>query len=107
MDFYTVKVRKSKDKYEIYPDFYNKEECEDLMIRGNDFYAVFNEKTGMWIRNPLFVQKVIDKDLWAKYDELKTSPIFDESKVEVKTILSSSFLNIHLYLSYIFLKNDC
>ena len=91
MDFYKVKVRKSKDGgMEIYPAFFNKEETEDLMIRGNDFYAVYDEQTGMWRRNPLFIQKVIDRDLWNKFEELKANPMIDESKIEVKTILDSS-----------------
>lgn len=91
MDFYKVKVRKKRDgTIEIYPEFYGNEESKDLMIRGNDFYAVFDEQTGMWKRNPLFVQKIIDRDLWNKFEELKSNPMIDESKIEVKTILEYS-----------------
>ncbi len=87
MDFYEVRVRRHKDgRIEIYPEFFPIEESKDLMIRGNDFYAVFNESTGMWMRNPLFVQKLIDRDLWNKYEELKSNPMIDPSKIEVKTI---------------------
>ena len=91
MDFYKVKVRKKRDgTIEVYPEFYGNEESKDLMIRGNDFYAVFDEQTGMWKRNPLFVQKVIDKDLWSKFEELRSNPMIDESKIDVKTILEYS-----------------
>lgn len=87
MDFYEVRVRKHRDgRVEIYPEFFPIEESKDLMIRGNDFYAVFDEATGMWMRNPLFVQKLIDRDLWKKYEELKSNPMIDETKIEVKTI---------------------
>lgn len=91
MNFYKVKVKKRKDGgVEIYPEFFGNEECENLMIRGSDFYAVFDEQSGMWKRNPLFVQKMIDKDLWNKYEELKANPMIDESKIDVKTILEYS-----------------
>jgi len=87
MDFCAIKVRKHKDgSIEIYPDFFVEEETKDLMIRGNDFYAVFDDKTNMWIRNPRFVQKLIDKELWNKYEELKKNPMIDPSRIDVKTI---------------------
>ena len=91
MDFYKVKVKKRRDgTVEVYPEFYGNEESKDLMIRGNDFYAVYDEQSGMWKRNPLFVQKVIDKDLWNTYEELKSNPMIDPNKIEVKTILEYS-----------------
>ena len=66
MDFYKVKVRKvKKDHFEIFPEFLIGE-TNDLMIRGKDFYAVYDESTGMWNRDPKFVQKIIDKDLWQR-----------------------------------------
>lgn len=87
MDFCAIKVRKHKDgSIEIYPDFFVEEETKDLMIRGNDFYAVFDDKTNMWIRNSRFVQKLIDKELWNKYEELKKNPMIDPSRIDVKTI---------------------
>ena len=86
MDFYRIKVRKIKDgRFEIYPDF-DVTESEDLMVRGKDFYAVFDESTQMWVRNPLFVQKIIDRDLWAKYDELKHNSKYEGCTIDVQTI---------------------
>ena len=102
MDFYKVKVRKIKDKHiEVYPDFFNKEENSDLMIRGSDFYAVYDEQTGMWKRNPLFVQKIIDKDLWNKYEELKKNPLSSESFIDVKTIMDSSTGSWDRFVKYV------
>ena len=91
MDFYKINVRKRRNGYiEIFPEFFSKESSNDLMTRGNDFYAVYDEQTGMWKRNPLFVQKMIDKELWNKFEEVKSSSFVDESKIEVKTILEYS-----------------
>ena len=76
MDFYKVKVRKRGEMYEVYPEFISQDELGDLMTRGNDFYAVYDEQSGMWKRNPLFIQKVIDKDLWNKAkDSVKNSSL--------------------------------
>ena len=91
MDFYKINVRKRRNGYiEIFPEFFSKESSNDLMTRGNDFYAVYDEQTGMWKRNPLFVQKMIDKELWNKFEEVKSNSFVDESKIEVKTILEYS-----------------
>ena len=85
MDFYNVKVRKLKGgRFEIYPEFIIGD-SDELMIRGKDFYAVYDSATGMWNRNPLFIQKTIDQDLWKRYEELVNSGI-DKSSLEVKTI---------------------
>ena len=89
MDFYKVKVRKvKKDHFEIFPEFLIGE-TNDLMIRGKDFYAVYDESTGMWNRDPKFVQKIIDKDLWQRYDQMIATGITSEY-LEVKTLRDSS-----------------
>ena len=50
MDFYEIRVRKLKDgTYEIYPEFLV-DESKDLMVRGKDFYAAYDENSGMWIK---------------------------------------------------------
>lgn len=88
MDFYKIRERAAKNNVrEIYPDFII---CKsrDLMIRGKDFYAVWNEKTGMWSQDAHDIQMIIDDDLekyvsalqtddkldikWARYDSTST-----------------------------------
>lgn len=44
---------------EIFPDFLTGEH-KDLMIRGGDFYAIWNEKTSAWSTNQNDVIKMID-----------------------------------------------
>ena len=101
MDFYEIRVRKSRDRIRIYPEFFNNEDCKDLMVRGNNFYAVFDEKTGMWKKNPLFIQKVIDRELWNKFEELKSNSMIDESKIDVETIIDSSTGSWPKFLKYV------
>jgi len=102
MDFYKVTYRRRKDAYEVYPEFYNSEDISDLMIRGNDFYAVYDEQSGMWKRNPLFIQKIIDKDLWNKAEEIKKRQNPDIScPVEVKSMLNCSSGSWERFVKYV------
>lgn len=85
----------------IYPEFFNNVDSKDLMVRGNNFYAIFDEKTGMWIRNPLFIQKIIDKELWSKYEELKANPMIDDTKIDVETVKDFSTGTWSKFLKYV------
>ena len=60
-----VVPKKRSDAVEIKPKFIVNPETEDLMIRGGDFYAVWNEETGLWSTNESTVIKLIDRDISA------------------------------------------
>lgn len=63
MDFLRIGVRNpKKDQFEIIPKFTTKS-TEDLMIRGNDFYAVWDERKGLWSTNQNDVVDMIDEEL--------------------------------------------
>ena len=48
LDFLMISTRSpKKDVVEIYPKFILKK-SEDLMIRGGDFYAIWDEDRGLW-----------------------------------------------------------
>ena len=47
---------------EIYPDFLTGER-KDLMIRGGDFYAIWDEKKGTWSTNQNDVIRMIDSEM--------------------------------------------
>lgn len=75
MDFYEIGVREPKsNKLEVYPDFII-DASKDMMIRGRDVYAVWDEELGLWNRNPLVIQKMVDRDIQAKIDELRDNPL--------------------------------
>ena len=48
LDFVKIGYRKKKDVKVIYPMFDVNMHTEDLMVRGGDFYAVWDERTGLW-----------------------------------------------------------
>ena len=90
MDFYEIRVRKRKDgHFEIYPEFLIGD-SNDLMIRGKDFYAVFDEKVGMWNRNPKALQRIIDSDIYKKMEELRSKYQYEDVPIELKLMKEDS-----------------
>lgn len=77
LDFLKVStrpVKKGKDLYvtEVYPSFLIVE-TKDLMIRGGDLYAVWDEETGFWITNEKKVIQLIDNETRAVAEKLEAN----------------------------------
>ena len=90
MDFYEIKIRKCKDgHFDIYPEFIVGD-YKDLMIRGKDFYAFYDDSKKMWNRNSKQLQKVIDTDLWNKLTELKQDIRYEGTRFELKLLREES-----------------
>lgn len=63
LDFLMISTRsKQRGTIEIYPKFIIKK-SSDLMIRGGDFYAIWNEELGLWSTDEDSVVKLIDQEL--------------------------------------------
>ena len=63
MDFYRIVERPAKNGVvEIYPDFIVKR-SKDIMIRGGEFYAVWDEENGVWTTDEYDVQRIVDNDI--------------------------------------------
>jgi energy-coupling factor transporter ATP-binding protein EcfA2 len=62
MDFYRIKSKPSKDGIDIYPDFIVAR-SKDLMVRGQSFYAIWNEEVGLWSTDEYDVIRFVDSDL--------------------------------------------
>lgn len=71
LDFFTIATRSKKPAcVEIYPKFIVKK-SQDLMIRGGDFYAVWNEDRGLWSTDEDDVTQLIDRELSRYAEEYK------------------------------------
>lgn len=86
MDFYRIvekqtQTKEKVDVIELYPDF-KVARSKDLMIRSKQFYAVWDEKLGLWSTDEYDVQRLVDEDLWA-YKE-KVEKRNEGAKVRVK-----------------------
>ena len=63
-DFLMVSTRQtSRGIVEIYPKFRLYPKSNDLMIKGNDFYAAWIEELGLWSTNENDVLRMIDREL--------------------------------------------
>lgn len=98
MDFYEIKKKESdrkKGRFDVYPDF-KIEQSKDLMVRGGQFYAIWDEERGMWSTDPYDVPRLVDKEL--RQWEIENGPkIGGEVKVKYLTFTSNrthkEFLN--------------
>ena len=101
MNFYEIIVGTGKNGcIEIYPDFQVGDKESDLMIRGRNFYAVWDEDTSMWSTDELDVQKVVDKSLRAKKAEVENSGVAN-GVVRIKTMRSYQSGSWNKYRSYV------
>ena len=67
LDFMTISTRTTKNGVEISPKFFIKK-SKDLMIRGGDFYAIWDEENKMWSTDEDDATRLIDEEL-RKYVE--------------------------------------
>jgi hypothetical protein len=66
MDFYKISMKELRDRtIQLYPDW-TVGRFKDLMVRGKSFYAIWDEKAGMWSTDEYEVQRLVDEDL-SKY----------------------------------------
>ena len=62
LDFMTISTRSTKQGVEVYPKFMMKK-SKDLMIRGGDFYAIWDNDRGLWSTDEDDVVRLIDAEL--------------------------------------------
>lgn len=83
MDFYVIKEKSTKRGIrEIFPDF-RVGRSKDLMVRGQRFYAIWDEEAGLWSIDEYDVQRLVDQDLYAYKKRLQRNT---EDEVVVKTL---------------------
>lgn len=70
MDFLMMCAQQKKDMLEISPDFEVKK-SKDLMIRGGDFYAIWDDQKGLWSTDEDDALKMIDYELYKYAEEHK------------------------------------
>lgn len=64
LDFLMISTRSTKrGVIEIYPKFMLKRRSNDLMTRGGDFYAIWDEERGLWSTDEYDAIRLIDREL--------------------------------------------
>lgn len=73
MDFFRVNWRSTKrGTIEVFPSFLISE-SKDFMVRGRDFYAIWDEEKGLWSTNEFDVVRLVDAELFKYADELRNT----------------------------------
>lgn len=70
LDFIRIRCVDGKKGYEIFPQFIVKN-SKDLMIRGGNFYAIWNEKEKLWSTDQWEAIQMIDNEVETKFNEIK------------------------------------
>lgn len=68
LDFIKIEVQKTSKGHRVYTKFIVKK-SNDLMIRGGDFYAIWDEDQGVWSTDEQDAIALIDKEIDRVYDE--------------------------------------
>lgn len=97
LDFMTISARNTKNGMEIAPKFIMKR-SNDLMIRGGDFYAVWDEEQKMWSTDEQDVIRLIDNEL-RKYVEDNANRI-DVTTANIKYMWDSDSGSIDRWHKY-------
>lgn len=63
LDFMKVSYRSTKNGFEVYPHFVVKTNHQDLMIRGGDFYAIWDDSTKLWSTDEGDAIRIIDNEI--------------------------------------------
>lgn len=71
LDFVKIFARSTKHGFEIYPKFIIGK-SNDLMIRGGDFYAIWNEEEKLWSTDEQDAIDIIDSELDKYYEDNKS-----------------------------------
>src|SRR6476660_7493026 len=64
MDFYEFRTKELKSgTTELYPGF-TVGRSKDLMVRGGQFYAIWDEQAGLWSTDEYDVARLVDQELF-------------------------------------------
>ena len=72
LDFLMITYRNTKSGFEVYPKFIIKSSHKDLMIRGGDFYAIWDEERGLWSTDEGDAIRLIDQEIDEYAEEHKS-----------------------------------
>ena len=101
MDFYKIKERSTRNgTIEVYPDF-RVMRSKDLMVKGKQFYAIWDEEAGLWSTDEYDVQRLVDQDLIRYAEEVKDK---NEGIVQVKLLSdfsTNSWLQFRQYVGHL------
>jgi energy-coupling factor transporter ATP-binding protein EcfA2 len=100
MDFYRICVRETKGAQEIFPDF-TVGRSRDLMVRGKSFYAIWDEKVGLWSTDEYDVQRLVDEELDAFAQKAKDDTGLTYNVKHLRSFSSNGWSQFRKYMQNI------
>lgn len=102
LDFYEILEKEAgtrqKAILEVYPSF-RVRRSKDLMVRGKQFYAIWDAEKELWSTDEFDVQRLIDKDIMAY--EVKTPGIFEVYRKTLGNFNTNSWLTYRNYVGHL------
>ena len=96
-DFFRVVEKEARGgTIEVYPDFIVGR-SKDLMVRGQSFYAIWNEDLGLWSTDEYDVTAIVDRAILKRAEELKAQGL----PTTVKLLSSNNSNGWNQYKKYI------
>ena len=84
VDFLYVSKRVNKNGIDIVPVFRLYPKSQDLMIRGGDFYAIWNDEIGLWSTNEDDALAMIDAEINKVVQECMNDPANSGKNINAK-----------------------
>src|ERR1044072_4151649 len=79
LDFFQIALKETKNGVEIRPDF-TVGRSKDLMVRGQSFYAIWDEEAGLWSTDEYDVQRLVDQEVEAYAEKLRADGVLCNAK---------------------------
>lgn len=102
MDFFRVREREGgtqkKPVLEVYPDF-KVVRSKDLMVRGKSFYAIWDEKKGLWVTDEYEAARLVDEEV-RKY-ETTTTGYTEVKRKYMNDFESRTWLQFQNYMAHL------
>lgn len=99
LDFYTVQVDEKKDGGLVLTPAFVVGRSKDLMVRGRSFYAIWDEKAGLWSTDEYDVGRLVDEEMRAFVEER-----YPGSTANIKSLRnynSKSWTNYRMFVAQI------
>jgi hypothetical protein len=102
MDFYQLKERELDGKktgvVEVYPDF-RIVRSKDLMVRGKQFYAIWDAERNLWSQDEYDVQRLVDQEI--ADHEVKATTVIEVHRKYLGNFSTNSWLSFRNYVGHL------
>jgi len=101
VDFYQISIKDRKDGPPVlYPDW-TVGRSKDLMVRGQSFYAIWDEAKGLWSTDEYDVQRLVDEDLHRYASELHEKKGVNYTVLNLKSFDTKIWTTFRSYMRHI------